>query len=81
MMRQKPTESTKGGSSRPGQRKSMSFRKFRTCSSREIQGQRDPPTEKKEEDKTKANEGMKKIKDQGHIMKFKGMQIEVFSKI
>ena len=59
MMRQKPTESTKGGSSRPGQRKSMSFRKFRTCSSREIQGQRDPPTEKKEEDKTNANKGMR----------------------
>ena len=28
-------------------------------------------TEKKEEDKTKANKGMRMIKDQGHVMKFK----------
>ena len=28
-------------------------------------------TERKEEDKAKANEGMKKIKDMGHLMKFK----------
>ena len=28
-------------------------------------------TERKEEDKAKANEGMKKIKEKGHIMKFK----------